>query len=199
MNMNHTFRISALSATFAIATLSGCSTLSKTDGSSTDANPQTASGPLTPAIASNALEINRAAERDCAPAALNALATSLPDASQQAGIAQTVFLFGTDKYDLSQETTGVLAAHAVLLQQQAALRLRVTGHTDERGTADYNLALGERRANTVATFLAAAGVKPEQLNVVSYGEEKPAALGGDEAAWSQNRRVELAYSGCAQQ
>ena len=198
MNMTRTLRISALSAAFVITTLSGCSTLSNTEGSSIDTNAQTASGPLTPAIAGNALEINRAAERDCAPAALTALAATLPDASQQSAISQTLFLFGTDKHDLSAETTGVLSAHATLLQQQAALRLKITGHTDERGTAEYNLALGERRANTVATFLTAVGVKPEQLLVISYGEEKPLALGADEAAWSQNRRVELAYAGCAQ-
>ncbi len=197
MNMNTRFRFNALGMALALLALNGCSTLDRPqDG--IDTNPATASGPLSPAMASNQLEINRAIDASCAPAALAVLASRLPEESQQVAITQTVFLFGTDKYDLNTETTGVLTAHAALLLQQATLRLKVTGHTDERGTADYNLALGERRANTVATFLAAAGVNPEQMQVVSYGEEKPLAMGGDEASWSQNRRVELTYAGCAQ-
>ena len=196
MNLYTPLRLSTLGLACALLTLSGCSTLepSKTDS---DSNPATASGPLPPAMTNNQLEINRTADAGCAPAALAALAAALPDAGQQSAISQTLFLFGTDKHDLSAEATSVLTAHATLLQQQAALRLKITGHTDERGTADYNLALGERRANTVATFLTAAGIKPEQMQVVSYGEEKPLAIGADEAAWSQNRRVELAYAGCA--
>lgn len=197
MNIHARFRLNALGIALTLLALNGCSTLDRPqDG--IDTNPATASGPLAPAMTSNQLEINREADVGCVPAALAALASRLPEDSQQVAITQTVFLFGTDKYDLNTETTGVLTAHAALLQQQATLRLKITGHTDERGTADYNLALGERRSNTVATFLAAAGVNPEQMQVVSYGEEKPLAMGGDEASWSQNRRVELAYSGCAQ-
>lgn len=195
MNLHTPFRLSTLGLACALLALSGCSTL---DSSKAANDTATASGPLPPAMANNPLEINPTADAGCAPAALAALAADLPDTSQQSAISQTLLLFGTDKHDLSAETTGVLSAHATLLQQQAALRLKITGHTDERGTADYNLALGERRANTVATFLTAAGIKPEQLLVISYGEEKPLALGADEAAWSQNRRVELAYAGCAQ-
>ena len=197
--MHTSLRLPTLSLAFALLAVSGCSTLgSSKTGKGGDNNSATASGPLSPAMTNSLLEINRTADIGCAPAALAALAAGLSDANQQAAISQTVFLFGTDKYDLNTEAAGVLAAHSTLLQQQATLRLKITGHTDERGTADYNLALGERRANTVATFLAAAGVKPEQMQVVSYGEEKPQAAGVDEAAWSQNRRVELAYAGCAQ-
>lgn len=199
MNLYTPFRLSTLGLACALLSLSGCSTLGASKaGNGSDSSLATVSGPLPPAMTNNQLEINRTADAGCAPAALAALAAGLPDARQQSAISQTLFLFGTDKYDLSAETTSVLTAHATLLQQQAALRLKITGHTDERGTADYNLALGERRANTVATFLTAAGIKPEQMQVVSYGEEKPQALGADEAAWSQNRRVELAYAGCVQ-
>lgn len=199
MNMHTLFRLNALGMAVVVLALSGCSTLDKLHGGkSANSNAATAAGPLPPAMANNALEINHEDDRGCAPAALATLAARLLESSQQAAFTQTVLLFGTDKHEVNADAATVLAAHSALLQQQDNLRLKITGHTDERGTADYNLALGERRANTVATFLAAAGVKPAQLQVVSYGEEKPVAAGADEAAWAQNRRVELTYSGCAQ-
>ena len=71
--------------------------------------------------------------------------------------------------------------------------VRLEGHADERGTREYNLALGERRAKAVANYLAIQGVPRPQIEVISYGEEKPAALGQGESAWAQNRRVELIY------
>ena len=194
MNMtSHTRTLRLTGLAFALAALAGCSTLKSPSNESA-----TASGPLSANLSNDTPEINSVAEPVCSPAALATLAAVLGNAEQKAAITQTVFHFATDKSDLQADTTGVLTAHAALLNQQAALRLKVTVHTDERGTADYNLALGERRANTVATFLAAAGVKPTQMRVVSYGEEKPVASGGDETAWAQNRRAELIYTGCAQ-
>ncbi|MDO9620399.1 MAG: OmpA family protein, partial [Moraxellaceae bacterium] len=89
-----------------------------------------------------------------------------------------------------------LMAHAKLLSKVGLARVQLTGHTDERGTQDYNLALGERRANAVARYFSAAGVQPAQMNVVSYGKERPVADGSNEAAWQQNRRVELDYTVC---
>lgn len=193
--MNKLITITLISTT--LMTLPACSTLDQLlkGKNSVPPSPQT-SGPLAPTIVAYPDEINRRVEAKCSPASLSALAASLPEAAQQAAIKQQVITFATDKSDLASETTGVLAAHAQLLLQHQRVQLNVTGHTDERGTADYNLALGERRANAVATFLAAAGVMPSQLQVISYGEEKPVALGSDEASWSQNRRVELTYSGC---
>ena len=196
--MDHMRNVVALAVlSTALISLSGCSTLDRLlKGNPSAAIEPETTGPLAPSVVNNAEEINRPADRACAPAALTALAARLPEASQQTAVTQSVFTFATDKHDLNSEISGVLAAHALLLQQNQRVQMKITGHTDERGTADYNLALGERRANAVATFLAAAGVTPTQLQVVSYGEEKPAALGSDESAWAQNRRVELAYSGC---
>jgi len=87
-----------------------------------------------------------------------------------------------------------LNAHAQYLKGNTAAKLQLSGHTDERGTREYNLALGERRANAVARYLVGLGVSADQLSVVSYGKEKPAADGSDEESWAKNRRVELDYT-----
>ncbi len=102
-------------------------------------------------------------------------------------IGDRVF-FGYDRYDLSSEGRDILAAQATWLQQYDSLYVTVEGHADERGTREYNLALGERRANSVKNYLVALGVSPSRINVISYGKERPAVPGSNESAWSQNRR-----------
>lgn len=104
-----------------------------------------------------------------------------------------VYYFATNISDITAITYGSLTAHAKYLSANPQARLQISGHTDERGTREYNLALGERRANTVARYLVGAGVNPGQLSVVSYGKEKPAVDGSGEEAWAKNRRVELDY------
>lgn len=104
-----------------------------------------------------------------------------------------VFYFGTNLSDITAIAYGGLNAHAAYLKENASQRLQLSGHTDERGTREYNLALGERRANAVARYLVSQGVNSSQISVVSYGKEKPAAEGSYEEAWSKNRRVELDY------
>lgn len=102
-------------------------------------------------------------------------------------------LFGFDKYDIQGEYVQILDAHAAYLNATPATNVRIEGNTDERGTPEYNMALGERRAHAVQSFLTAKGVQAGQISTVSYGEEKPAVLGHDEAAYSKNRRAVLAY------
>lgn len=104
-----------------------------------------------------------------------------------------VYYFGTNLSDITAIAYGSLNAHAKYLAGNPQAKLQISGHTDERGTREYNLALGERRANTVARYLVGAGVNPGQLSVVSYGKEKPVAEGSNEEAWAKNRRVELDY------
>lgn len=104
-----------------------------------------------------------------------------------------VYYFGTNLSDVTAIAYGGLNAHAQYLSSNPNQRLQISGHTDERGTREYNLALGERRANAVARYLVSAGVNPGQLSVVSYGKEKPVADGSDEESWAKNRRVELDY------
>ncbi len=108
-------------------------------------------------------------------------------------LAKRTYLFGYDRFDVNDEDTLSLYAHAKKLINGSRSRVRVEGHTDERGSREYNVALGERRAKAVADILMLKGVGQDQISVVSYGKEKPAVNGSDESAWSQNRRVVLVY------
>lgn len=106
--------------------------------------------------------------------------------------------FALDSYDLDDEGRGVLGRQAEWLARYAQVRITVEGHADERGTREYNLALGERRANAAKNFLAAQGVAPGRIATISYGKERPEADGADEAAWAINRRaVTVILSGAA--
>ncbi|MBG0776833.1 MAG: peptidoglycan-associated lipoprotein Pal [Desulfovibrionaceae bacterium] len=99
--------------------------------------------------------------------------------------------FDFDKFDLKPEARDVLKAKAALLKQFGDIRVLIEGHCDERGTQEYNLALGERRARASYEFLVLLGVPASQLEMVSYGEEYPLDPGHDEAAWAKNRRDEF--------
>ena len=103
-----------------------------------------------------------------------------------------VVYFDFDKYDLTPEARAILLAHADKLKG-ASVAVRLEGHADERGSAEYNNALGEKRAKAVRDFLVLQGVKAASLETVSYGEQRPVATGHDEASFSQNRRVEVKY------
>lgn len=105
---------------------------------------------------------------------------------------QTVFYFDFDKSELRSDTKAALDKWADYLRNRSGI-VRLEGHTDERGTREYNLALGERRAKAVANYLVIQGVPRSQIETISYGEEKPAVMGHNEAAWAKNRRVVLDY------
>jgi peptidoglycan-associated lipoprotein len=98
-------------------------------------------------------------------------------------------LFGTDMYDIDASARAILDTQAEWLQRYPNVTITVEGHADERGTREYNLALGDRRANAAKNYLAARGVSPSRITTISYGKERPAALGSDEASWAQNRRA----------
>lgn len=108
-------------------------------------------------------------------------------------LSKRVVYFAFDSSLLSPEAQTIVTAHANYLMSNPGVSLVLEGHTDERGTREYNLALGERRAKSVAEFMQAMGVQSARLRSVSYGEERPVALGHDESAWSLNRRVEILY------
>ncbi len=97
--------------------------------------------------------------------------------------------FALDKYDVAPEEQQALSRQAQWLMQYPSKRATIEGHADERGTREYNLALGERRANSAKNYLISLGVDPSRLNTVSYGKERPIALGSDEQSWAQNRRA----------
>lgn len=113
--------------------------------------------------------------------------------ANKAFLAKRVVHFDYDSSELSAEDYQTLQGHAQFLLANANSRVALTGHTDERGTREYNMALGERRAKAVQSFLMTNGVQPQQLEAVSYGKEMPVNPGHNEDAWKENRRVELNY------
>ncbi len=105
---------------------------------------------------------------------------------------KTVY-FDFDQSSIRSEFVDVLRAHAAYLNSNGSATVLIEGHADERGSREYNIGLGERRANAVKNFLQAEGVSDAQINTISYGEERPAALGHDEGSWAENRRGVLVY------
>jgi len=114
------------------------------------------------------------------------------DQASQANLPNVVY-FDFDSFTVKEEYRPTIEAHAKLLSADRKKKLAVEGHTDERGGREYNLALGQKRAEAVAKSLALLGANENQLEAVSFGKERPAVQGSDEAAWAKNRRAELAY------
>ncbi len=115
-------------------------------------------------------------------------------AGPQGGLLATrVVYFDFDSSEIKGTGTDVVAAHAKYLARHSDQRVRLEGHTDERGSREYNIGLGERRAQSVRRALLLQGASDAQISTVSYGEERPAVPGHDEAAWAKNRRVEIVY------
>lgn len=124
-------------------------------------------------------------------------ATSAPNSPEfsdpQNPLSTRTIYFQYDSSQIQFDFEPVISAHASYLQAHPGQRMILSGHADERGSREYNIALGEQRANSVANLLQMQGVSPGQLEIISYGEEKPAVEGQDDAAWQQNRRVEMGY------
>ena len=97
--------------------------------------------------------------------------------------------FSLDQYDIDATSRSILDSQAQWLMKWPDRRITIEGHADERGTREYNLALGDRRANAAKNYLAARGISPARISTISYGKERPVALGSDEASWAQNRRA----------
>lgn len=108
-------------------------------------------------------------------------------------LAKRSVYFDFDSYSVSDQYQGLLAQHAGYLKSHPARHILIQGNTDERGTSEYNLALGQKRAEAVRRALSLLGVADSQVEAVSLGKEKPVALGHDEAAWAQNRRADIVY------
>ena len=160
------------------ALLTACSATPVDEASSTieDTSVQAAS-----------LELQNQAETEAKAAAAAAM---IEEAAEPVNTADTIFYFEFDKAVLSAETRATLIAHAQFMITYPS-SIRLEGHADERGTREYNLALGQRRAESAANYLIANGVKRSRLITKSYGEERPLSLGSNNAAWSKNRRVEI--------
>ncbi|MCX9147964.1 peptidoglycan-associated lipoprotein Pal [Erythrobacter sp. WG] len=117
-----------------------------------------------------------------------------PQVGTQAHFAQavgssTTIYFDTDRYNIDSQDAAALQAQAQYFARFPQLTFTIEGHADERGTREYNLALGERRANAAKAYLVSLGVDSNRISVLSYGKERPVALGSDESSWAQNRRA----------
>ena len=110
-------------------------------------------------------------------------------------LSTTTIYFDFDRSEVKAADREVVMAHARYLADNADVKIVLEGHADERGTREYNIALGERRAKAVSQLMLLQGVSQSQIDIVSFGEERPVALGHDESAWSVNRRVEILYPG----
>jgi peptidoglycan-associated lipoprotein len=115
------------------------------------------------------------------------------DGSSGDMLSQTTILFAYDSSEMDSESQAIAEAHATFLRDNSSINVVLEGHADERGTREYNLALGERRAQSVADVFMALGVNALNIEIVSYGEENPVADGHDDSAWRLNRRVEIRY------
>jgi peptidoglycan-associated lipoprotein len=123
------------------------------------------------------------------PAAGTTVAKVAPGSKEDfiANVGDRVF-FDFDKYTLRADAKATLDKQAAWLKKYPTYSMTLEGHADERGTREYNLALGERRANSIKEYMVANGVQASRVKTISYGKERPVALGSNEAAWSQNRR-----------
>ena len=110
-------------------------------------------------------------------------------------LSKSTVYFDFDSAEITAEDRNIILAHAEYLAANPDTRIVLEGHADERGTREYNIALGEKRAKAVEQLMLLQGVSKSQLDVISFGEERPVALGHDESSWRLNRRVELLYPG----
>jgi peptidoglycan-associated lipoprotein len=162
-------RFKFLSVLAAVALLAACETAPESSGNaqSSGASSSTSSSGSAPAAA---IQIPAGSQEDLV-----------------VNVGDRVF-FGFDSADLSAEARTALEKQAAWLKKFGGVRIVIEGHCDERGTREYNLALGERRANASKDYLVALGINPARIKTISYGKERPAALGHNETAWAQNRR-----------
>ena len=131
--------------------------------------------------------------------AYSAAGSGYGDSSGQNGaggaLSKNLVYFNYDSTEVLPEYVSVVEAHAAAVASNPGKTVVLEGHADARGSSEYNVALGEQRAKSVANMMKLQGVSESQIQVVSFGEEKPLVSGNDESAWSQNRRVEIAYPG----
>ena len=178
-----------------VALVAGCESPSKVAGTSTAASTGTA--PIVSATRS-ATPPAAAAATGTPQSGVSTVnlgntgtAGAAAGSALMAAPAQRIVYFDFDSFVIKPEFQGLLDGHAKVLSRTNGKRMVIEGHTDERGGREYNLALGQKRAEAVVKSLSLLGVPEAQLEAVSFGEERPAANGADEAAWSRNRRAEL--------
>ena len=176
-----------LAATFLLAACETASTISE-EAAGSAAGDAAASSSTASSSASSASSSSSSATSSSDAVASNADNSALEAArAEMMSIGDTV-LFGYDSSQLSADAMATLDAQAALLNAKQSFRVKIEGHADERGTREYNLALGERRASAARDYLVAKGVDGSRIRIVSYGKERPAVVGSNEEAWAKNRR-----------
>jgi peptidoglycan-associated lipoprotein len=160
------------------ATLAACSSTPTSTAPVVDSKPATGSGTDPNANAGRIPEVR-------APSADEELMSGV--------LAKRSIYFDLDSFVVKEEFRPVVEAHASFMKRNPGRKVTLEGNTDERGSREYNLALGQKRAEAVKSMLKVLGVPEGQLEAVSYGEERPQATGHDEAAWAQNRRADIVY------
>ena len=195
MKKNLTAVLLSLAATLALVT--GCESPSKASAGATLApvearTPMVAGGSsTTPGGSATASGTPQSGVSTVDLTARSGTAGAAAGTALMAAPTQRVVYFDYDSFAIKDEFKSLLDSHANVLARQTAKRMVVEGHTDERGGREYNLALGQKRAEAVLKSLALLGAPEKQIEAVSFGEERPATAGADESAWSLNRRAEL--------
>jgi peptidoglycan-associated lipoprotein len=145
--------------------------------------------PVPPPVKAEEPAVQRPAAE--APVAITPADSQPVKAETEASAFETVY-FDFDKSDLRQDARNTLTKNAeIMLKSKQSAKIKIEGHCDERGSAEYNIALGERRATSAMQYLITLGVLPDRLSIISYGKEKPAVQGSGEEAWAKNRRAEF--------
>ncbi|TJZ77566.1 peptidoglycan-associated lipoprotein Pal [Chitiniphilus eburneus] len=166
------------------ALLAACASQPKTDGSSTQTPAPVTDGASTSGTSTSGSQGNDLAQKGYNP---------LTDPNNVLSTRRVYFDF--DSFVVKSEYTPVVEAHSKYLLDNHSAKIIIQGHTDARGTAEYNLALGQKRADAVKKNMNAYGVQDAQIETVSFGKEKPLELGDTEEAWARNRRAEIVYQG----
>jgi peptidoglycan-associated lipoprotein len=185
MTFNHVFsKRSAMAALLAVGLVAGCSSV-KLDS---DVPVESRTGTSAATIGAAGAAAGGTSQTRVTPVDL-----TNQDANGAIAKAQRIIYFDFDSYVVKDEYRGVVEVNAKALVADRKKRLAIEGHTDERGGREYNLALGQKRAEAVAKALTLLGATDAQIEAVSFGKERPTAQGSDEDSWAKNRRVELVY------
>ncbi|MDQ8022970.1 MAG: peptidoglycan-associated lipoprotein Pal [Moraxellaceae bacterium] len=168
----------------AAATLAACSSTPETKPAPAAAAPAPAAAPAAPAAKPAAAPAAKVDPYD--PSQLNNPASLLSKRS---------IFFAYDKFDVSEDYQPLVVTHALFLTKNPSYKIVIQGNADERGSSEYNLALGQKRADAVKSGLVALGVSAGQIETISFGKEKPRNTGSDEVAWAENRRADIVYQG----
>lgn len=191
MNLETLLKATVFAAVTALAACSSNVPLDESAGKGAPVDNRGASGAVSGAAAAGGAASAGQSARQVQQVDLGAAKDPLTDPSSP--LAKRSIYFDFDSFSIRDEYRGTIDAHARYLNANKNRKVVIQGNTDERGGREYNLALGQKRAEAVRKALGALGVAEGQLEAVSFGEEKPKAAGSDEAAWTENRRADIAY------